>query len=773
MRAENTPRGKERPASPDNFRIKEKSIDPRKLMRGNFAFNALDPTNLSRMSGENFDTEEYEVGKAQTVRVIDTDPTNPEGYLDKPVDGYHRIAGAAEYMEKVNPEYDFKVNDITDRRIRTKYPGQKHLTALQFMEEATLPTTAHVNIAPHRMALHFITEWNNIVGEAAGTSSGLAAITLLGMDSFRDQPKRVIEKYFAANNNSLLGETPEGRCAIQQGLLGISNQISETNTGYDEIALKTFQSIAALSNSEEDEMVRQKQIIGLFSLPEVTRKLTAGNPDEDTLSNRHSNLYHLITKAIVDTSTDVKQNVALREALMSSYLTYNDLITVLQPPSDTYSPEGEKDKRILSNRYEDVVHAVNQRRGIRIYKKESNGQIPSETEKDLIGLLCREREMTDGKLSHVVKAVKSAAVVVQRAENAMQMLMPKAQPGTKEIQLLNDFDNQLERLSRLRTPTNLNAVASECNRLLHRFETLSSPQPKAELSAKAAIIYDHTQQKDEKPPQEMRTTGTIDAFVDFLQEGGFSPRDKKRLRQVKEKIDEILAGDTDWNVIQIDKTIGTRDWLKRNLQFRTDGTLSKNNRQIFTVLIDRIAQTELTDERTKEAWEDIWIGIRDREGNTGLDAIDNTLTNRLTSLANRLNWDKSTPEFRFLCANHYALSAKMYLNNLQNSVDEPTSQTEKEQLAIFKAVNITIDRALQRFRTRNFTVKTNAYLDLLAYTLYTSSESEPNKEAVRYLAMRNSNAELIRATLERLQEYSGYTSIDDLFRATFLEKPQD
>lgn len=225
----------------------------------------------------------------------------------------------------------------------------------------------------------------------------------------------------------------------------------------------------------------------------------------------------------------------------------------------------------------------------------------------------------------------------------------------------------------------------------------------------------------------------------------------------KETGNEEIRFPDDWDIIPFDADRDGREskWFLDRLKQGKE--LVTGDRWRITRMIDQATRKVFP--RLKSEWNDITKSLKDKAGHEGLNAIDASLTSRLAKIASTCGWDKLTPEFAFLSANHYVLSVRASLDAL--------ASTDADLAERLMTRGVAMEEAIKAYTRRTLPLKTDRYLELLQYILYTSSELPQNKNALNYISMKNNDGVALQNRLHALKEGSGYERVEDAFSSIF------
>jgi hypothetical protein len=344
----------ERSPQREHAAIKEVVLDPASLVADNLAANIIDTGHYSNFYGANFNPARYV--KTEVLRV--NYPDSPEGFRYRLKDGHHRTKGAMEYRDKIDPDYVYVANDVTDDVISkdSTLRGQTTLTVSQYLVEVINPTKAHREIASPRMAAHFMAEWKSMVGDAVAEGySALSALSFLSDRQIRNQPDDRIERYFREMREQqqplMAHETPEKRDALEKGLQDMAGVIRDTKLGHADIQQAAFRIVTSQDEDIDGSAYAAQQIRGLVYHPEIDAKLhtTFRGP---LVEQRRDELGSLIVAAF--TKAGAQEDVqSLSELVVDPHVNYEDLTEVLMIPGPT------EPVQTITERYNAVKKRIN------------------------------------------------------------------------------------------------------------------------------------------------------------------------------------------------------------------------------------------------------------------------------------------------------------------------------------------------------------------------------------------------------------------------------
>lgn len=334
-------------------KVRQVRINPAVLLEDNLATSIVDPAIIAGMSGENFklfDPERF--APPEIIRVANI---TDKGYRYFIRDGHHRTRLAADYLafreeHKDNPQikldfdFEFVANDVTDSLIARKYPGQAHTTMAQYLLEVVQPTDAHRGLAAQRIATHLITGWPGLVGdEVAKKCSMLSALNFLADPKMQDKKAAVVKKHLATIREEgrmplMVDETPEERDALEKGLVQMADVMLQLRLTHEEVSTAALSFIASEEMAIGGKDASQNEIRGLFSHPRLNDLLTQIPPQ--LRAQKRLQLENALFTAFgrFKDKSQVEEVKAVHESLMNTYLGFEQVMKIItaEKPSQQY-----------------------------------------------------------------------------------------------------------------------------------------------------------------------------------------------------------------------------------------------------------------------------------------------------------------------------------------------------------------------------------------------------------------------------------------------------
>lgn len=785
-----------------------KVLDPQTLIRGNLAFKALEPKVLAGMTGADFDPIWYKTQRAEVIRVVDHDPKNELGYYHLAYNGYHRIWAAHTYQDylrglaatgKISQDqakYDLVVNDVTDtlggryagKTVVTK-SGEIAFTPSQALELVVTPTEAHKNITAKRFAGHLLTEWGRMVPpDVSDRYSALAALTFLGRKELFNQPAEETEKYLGISQVSttkhpeangdppkkpavLMAGLPDAdRPALAKGLSEVAAVIRSSSQGYDDIVFNAFQLAATLDEPDSDD-IKLKQMQGLIALPEVHSKIKAKTTDPSVISDRQSDLTLLLYDNLSMAAANVRENRSFRQALTDPHLPYGNLVEVLQPPTaDVLSfiqpPPAEGSTKIpsISARYDAVRRLMNyQQLNYLLTRNASPRNL--EFALSLARNLSQPVFMDLGEIADLAVEIDDADKAAYDARSVAAQLAIKAShaaPGSQADTYLTQSQGTLLHLAtRVRKPNGLGTSTNRVRRLTSEGrELLQRPQQMLEAAASNGgeiKVFDH------EDPEAI-----IAAFRNYLSTAPLTPALRRDLRTLTQIIEPLAS--VDWDKVPFDPDKDGREASWFSGRFTNGNTeLKDGDRNKVTLMTRQIVRNVHPQIRSGDGLQILLDIQRDKDGYSGLDAIDNSLSNRLAFLAGKVKWwSKTIKDFRYLVFAHYGLSVKTRLEKMKEQQSTGSlSNGDTALLPVIEGMDKVFDNVLAE-ETTELRNKTPLYAELITYTLYAPPGSQTVDNARRLIASKENDAHILGEALAKLKRETEADTVVELFKKEVL-----
>lgn len=265
-------------------------VDPAELMRDNPAALIVNRKSYGLMEGY-FSPVQMDPPQVLRVATFSVDEGEIVRLFVK--DGMTRTKFADDHRDKILPEYpDFRftpinVRDVTESELRNplvvpaseRRGGQSALTMLQYLRSVVPPTVEHSEIAPDRIAAHFINGWVNMVGpELSDKFPALAAISMLENPNAPMATDAMLRRFLHEQDQIVPGETQEERAVLQSGLLEMASIIRQTKLLRRRIAESAFILVSAGSEVIGGERQSVRQIYGLLNTLEASEKLKKAFP---------------------------------------------------------------------------------------------------------------------------------------------------------------------------------------------------------------------------------------------------------------------------------------------------------------------------------------------------------------------------------------------------------------------------------------------------------------------------------------------------------------
>lgn len=398
-------------------------VDPTTLMLDNPAGMIVNKETYEGMDAY-FSPDRFE--EPQVVKVRSFSSEHGEVIKLFVVDGLTRTKYAADHKGKRKleaPDFSFdslEVRDVTQsylknpRYVPPKERLENHdsLSMLQYLRAVVPPTVEHSEIAPNRMAAHFINGWDNMVGEKLSQRfSAIAALSFLKDSKIITATDKELKRSLSKEKEMVVNETPLDRARLEEQLVNMAQVIRQTKRFPSEIARAAFLLVSEESSVIGGSQVAERQVYGSLYIPQVENKLKTAYPQSSTV--REQKRTEELGKSLLDASRKL-QNQPERErdavmgelldALKDDELTYNQTIDVFTSPAPV-------------SRYEKVrkdIHKDKLRRNYSaVFKKEQL----SDTEETLIDQIGSvSNRLDENTISTMVKTVHNADNIHRQAE---------------------------------------------------------------------------------------------------------------------------------------------------------------------------------------------------------------------------------------------------------------------------------------------------------------------------------------------------------------------
>lgn len=784
-------------------------LDPQTLIRGNLAFKALEPKVLAGMTGADFKKEWYDTQRAEVIRVVDLDPKNKLGYYHLAYNGYHRIWAVHTYQDHLRSlaaagqipqdqaNYDMVVNDVTDtlgdrfegKTVVTK-SGEIAFTPSQALELVVTPTEAHKNITSKRFAGHLLTEWNRMVPPAISDRySALAALTFLGRKELFNQPAEETDEYLGISQDSpakqpqadgeperkpaalMTGLPDADRPALAKGLSEVAAVIRSSSQGYDDIVFNAFQLAATLDEPDSDD-IKLKQMQGLITLPEVHSKITERTTDPEIISDRESDLTLLLYDNLPMAAASVRENRSFRQALTDPHLPYGNLVEVLQQPpsaevlSFIQPPPAEGSTKVpsIGARYDAVRRLINYQQLTHVLTSEANPRNP-DLALSLARNLSQPGYMGPDEIAILAEGIDEADKAAYDARSIAAQVArkaPRAAPGSPaDTYYLQSQGTLLHLATRVKQPKGLGTTTERIRKLTRdgrKLHEKTQQELEGESSAGGEVtVFDH------ETPE-----ATIAAFRNYLSNTPLTPALRRELRALTQTIEPLAS--VDWDKVPFDSDKDGREasWFSGKFSDGITG-LKDSDRNKVTKMTRQIARTAHPQIRSGDGLEILIETQRDKDGNTGLDAIDSSLSNRLAFLAGNVRWwSKTIPEFRYLVTTHYGLSVKTRLEEMRAQRSAGSlSRSDTAMLPVIESLDKIFDRAVAEEKTK-LRSKNPLYADLITYALYAPPTSTAVEQARRLIASKQGDSVQFEEAVKKLKTETGADTVVQLFKKEVL-----
>jgi len=793
------------------------------LMEGNFALGALHPATLAGL--KSFSQPLNDKIPVQIIRRAD--PKAPGGYRQVAYDGLHRIA---ELLKKKQNEPGFIPTgvDITDDlKAAGIFPEGKHFTTHQAFELVRPQTQRQAEIDPSRFAGHLLTEWAYLVPEGISEKyPALAAIMLLvNTDELRNKPESSTKSYLGIVRKGkrevfedregfhmFFGETDTEKSELAFGLNIMANRMRSTNRRYDAIFFSALTAINDLTLPEDSEEQKRRQLTGLVAIPAVHEKIIRDEQNEAVIAQRNVQLADLLYQALTQATTHQVESREFRRALTDPHLSYDHLVYILTPPDSN-------DGSLISERYEEVKSEINEAMAIGRLAVNRKTRIPDPLKVAMRALFPRGEIFDVTGIAEIATAITSTEATVTSAIDIRARLAVLADgepPGSTISAILKELDATLARLPNVRTPRGLDSIGIKLAGLVSRSKFLLPAEDTADsgsrvvyvaadrsggavtavasakggqaraadLTAEAATngngavatpapeVRVHVTKGASAAEMEANPVETILRFGESLDGLELTAEVRAALITTRTKIDDLLSR-VNWTNIAPDvQNVGSVTWFGKKYWPGEDGKRNETpkdlDRHQATLLFSHIARRELSLKKQEE--EVVMKYVRDSSGNTGLDALDNSFTNRLALMAKQLSWDSSTPELKYLVMSHYSSTIRPRYEEL--STRPEISEPEEAELTPLQTLIPRIDDRLDTYAEEHFEnyfdTSTIRYLDLLRYTVYTNPALPAYKHGIELIRQKEKDSVKQKDIISKLQRASGVTSIEGLFDKTVL-----
>jgi len=628
----------------------------------------------------------------------------------------------------------------------------------------------------------------------------------------------------------LIGETDGEKRDLAFGLDALASMGRGTERSYDVLLLNSLRALHEFALFDEGEEQKRRQLAGILAVPAVHEKIIADQPGETVIGQRTGHVADLLNKVLPQATVNPVESRELRRALIDPHLSYDHLTYVLDPhAAEGKSSISERYATMkyrinvdnITSRLSDGREAALPKELGGVIRILSRGEILNEpsifeiaravtlTEtpvNDAIAMRDRLAGRVDGlpandplrmrlaeidaELAHVSNARTPEGLkkigarldgLVSRSEGLLLTVDTADSTSTvvyaavaREARGVTASTERSPVTARASGPVLADNAEAEVAELLGQLGVVNassdentSVQAGATRAAPAPVDAIPVHIEVEAGPADV--IGSFIAFLDGLGVGERTGEVDAALITARGKIDHILSR-TNWKEINPDAGhVGNKDWFEGRHwpgeELRKNDVVRDLDRQQATLLFSRIARREL---RLGEQEEVVMNYVRDGSGNTGLDALDNTLTNRLALMAKQLGWDSSTHELRYLVMSHYASSLRPCYEELATRSE--LSEIERAELSTLESLSSTIDQQLSNYTEKHLGSSTVRYLDILRYTLYTSPDLTAYGHGISLIGQDEKDSMIQKDIISRLQRASGITSVDDLFDKTVLAK---
>jgi len=202
------------------------------------------------------------------------------------VDGHTKLKFALDYGEKYGLE-KLEVYDSTEALMRNsrivpeeEREAQDVLTITQYLRAVIEPTKVHRDIAPRRIAAHFINGWEAMVeGKLSEKVSATAALSLLSDPRISTASERLLQRSLLEQDELLVDETPEERRALEVALLQMNTILRDADLRPTDVHRQAFLLIARADPVIGGEKKTHTELYGLLNLPAVADKIEKAHPN--------------------------------------------------------------------------------------------------------------------------------------------------------------------------------------------------------------------------------------------------------------------------------------------------------------------------------------------------------------------------------------------------------------------------------------------------------------------------------------------------------------
>jgi hypothetical protein len=395
-------------------------VSSRQLVEDNLATGIVNKESYSSMDAK-FSVRQFD--NPQVVAVL----SGVDKWKYLIVDGMTRTLFAAENSDPESVSRlgidlsTITVNDITDdvienpRYMKNGKPqivgGKKVITMTQYLRAVIPPTKVHQQIAPSRMAAHWINAWEMVVGKnLAKKFSAIAAFEVIYSADFG---MGRLENFIARQDRFIENESPRERKAIEMAILELSEGLRESGLNKSMVRKSAIDLIATRSGSVGPEEKIKEQLVGMLSGAELERKLAdivPGDAGQAERARLRSELGDLLWRNIneQDPSVAIRDLSTFMRAIVDTRLTWENLLRIVESANPDRAYE-----RIIDDKDREAL--------IRDYLKKTGGRdrVLTDTEVKLLSVI------GDGNAYARVSAVQKAVLVINEASKIYDQLESK------------------------------------------------------------------------------------------------------------------------------------------------------------------------------------------------------------------------------------------------------------------------------------------------------------------------------------------------------------
>lgn len=663
-----------------------------------------------------------------------------KAYLDIAKQHPEQLAEIIKSYGKSNPKQrDWRptVLDVTENYL-TSPPPKEQLPTIsmhKYFEILAPHTKKQAEVLTKRTGIYTMNYWPSIADpQFEKRLPAFAALALLDnpeikADDETDFIKNLIKTTLFDN------DTQQQRQQHIESLTTLRRFLADVDITPSSVLTFARELIAKLSPRIGGEEEAKKHFIGLSSLPQIEEKREKAEPTDRDIHIDHS-LHTAFSNLPATLSTKINYMRDMQIAIENRHLSLAETDEVIRAKSPSKEYKDLLAKKELESR---VAH----------YK--SHFEIKEELSRTELDLLRKSLEFD---------AIRAASHVVTQADQLIPTLSDGEQKTNLET-LLNlvtrrpgkDVDNIVNNIKAILASISPTPKNPEGQTLI-----MSTPELERKLAEAQAALF----QKD------AHITELTAKLAETKRENAILRKHLQNIEADKQNIPVTIFDDsvdhysheTDWTTLPFNDSDGKEvRWFFERFKLGNTELLPLIRKKV-TLMIDQAAKKVFPN--LELFWDDILDNSRDKNEYRGLDALDHSFTNRLALLTHVLKWDKTKPEFLYLSATHFLLNIQTQINLLETQSPTPQHVSLKN-LARYKE---NMEKQLQVFKRKNLPTKSDAYLELLQYLLYTSPRENP--ETISSIRNGQITQKVALLYLDMIKQNSGCETMEQIFTQAIM-----